>query len=184
MKNKRVVITILVGLPWLILAGMVVKAYLPVMTGKKYLLPVKARDPRDFFRGNYVTLQYEFSAVNMEKISHDLKSDQEYKFGQTLWLDLHAEKGELSVVGLYTEASRVKEIRLKVQPSWRLSGNYKTADLATGLESFFAPKTVAEEWEKGLREGRVLAEVAIDAGGNSRLTELKLKPEPPDDSDR
>jgi uncharacterized membrane-anchored protein len=122
--------------------------------------------------------------VNLEKLSHDLKPEQEYKFGQALWLDLHADKGELRAVGLYADAARAKEVRLKVQPSWRLSGNYKTADLVTGLESFFAPKTVAEDWEKGLREGRVLAEVAIDASGNARLTDLKLKPEMPGDPDR
>lgn len=176
MKNKRVIIAILLIIPWSILAGMVVKAYLPIMTGKKYLLPVSARDPRDFFRGNYVTLQYGFSAVNLEKLAHNLNPGQFYKFGQTLWLDLSEDKGELKAVGLYTDAAKARGVRLKVQPSWRITGKDKTADLTSGLESFFAPKTAAEEWEKGLREGRVLAEVAIDSAGNARLTGLKLRP--------
>lgn len=178
MKNKRAIIAILIVIPWSILAGMVVKAYLPIMTGKKYLLPVTARDPRDFFRGNYVTLQYTFSTLNLTQITHNLGSEENYKFGRTLWLDMREEKGELKAAGLYTDATLVRGVRLKVQPSWRITANSKTANITSGLESFFAPKTAAEEWEKGLRAGRVFAEVAIDSAGNTRLTGLKLRPTP------
>ena len=78
---------ILIITPWLILTGMIVGAYLPIYRGDKYLLPVKPRDPRDFFRGNYVDLQYEFSTLPATGIKVKLHPEREYRFGDRLFLE-------------------------------------------------------------------------------------------------
>jgi uncharacterized membrane-anchored protein len=174
MKNKKLLILALAGLPWIILTGMVVKAYLPIFTGRSYLLPVKARDPRDFFRGNYVSLEYDFSSVRFDAIRHDLRAGKDYRFGDTLYLALREQGGALAVTGLYAENKPNSPIVLKVQPEHSFRLEDKGASLATGLESFFAPRADALAWEDALREGRVFARVSIDRSGNARLTGLEL----------
>lgn len=179
MKTERTNRLVLVAVPWLILAGMVIMAYLPIFRGEKYLLPVKPRDPRDFFRGNYVDLQYEFSNLNSQTIKVDLNPGATYRFGDRLYLDLKKIDGILKPVALVSSPEKAQHVRLKVQPRFSFSGKDIYFDIASGLESFFAPKAAAEDWEKGLRAGRVLAEVAIDSRGNARLVKLQLQPEKP-----
>jgi uncharacterized membrane-anchored protein len=181
MKNKRAQILFLVAIPWLILTSMVLNAYLPIFTGRSYLLPVTARDPRDVFRGNYVALRYEFSNIELRKIAHDLKPGQSYNFGDSLYLALSESGGVLSATGLYTERRADAAVLLKVQPESRLTGSDQYANLVSGLESFFAPKTDALAWEDALRQGRVFARVSIDHSGNARLTGLEFKPKQPSD---
>ncbi|GAB4423357.1 MAG: hypothetical protein OHK0011_03180 [Turneriella sp.] len=174
MKNKKLLILALAGIPWIILTGMVVNAYLPILTGRSYLLPVKARDPRDFFRGNYVALEYDFSSVRFDAIRHDLVAGKDYRFGDILYLAFREQGGALALTGLYAESKPDSAIVLKVQPEHSFRLEDKDASLATGLESFFAPKADALAWEDALREGRVFARVSIDHSGNARLRELVL----------
>jgi uncharacterized membrane-anchored protein len=175
MKNNTLSRLALAGIPWLILAGMIIGAYLPIFRGQKYLLPVKPRDPRDFFRGNYVDLGYEFSNLSRSQIDMQIDNEKTYRFGDRLYLGLKLEDGYLKPKGLYDSAEKVKDIKLKVQPRWNLDKTNQVFDLVSGLESFFAPKQAAEDWEKALRNGHVFAEVAIDSGGNARLTQLVVK---------
>jgi uncharacterized membrane-anchored protein len=172
MKTERKHLYVLAGVPWLIIAGMIVGAYLPIFRGEKYLLPVKPRDPRDFFRGNYVDLQYDFSNLRAENTRIDLDPAATYRFGDTLYLDLAKKDNVLTAVALVNNAEKVKNIRLKVHPRWQFTGKNDYYDVVAGLESFFAPKKDAEDWEKALREGKVFAEVAIDKSGNARLVRL------------
>lgn len=169
---------ILLVVPWLILTGMVVGAYLPIYRGDKYLLPVKPRDPRDFFRGNYVDLQYEFSTLAASAIKIRLHPEREYRFGDRLFLEFENRNGKLRATAISDTDSATKTIRLKVQPRHSFGATSTTFELATGLESFFAPKEAAEDWENALRDGHVFAEVAIDAGGNARLLRLVKVPAP------
>lgn len=172
MKTERMQKLLLVSVPWLIIVGMIAGAYLPIFRGEKYLLPVKPRDPRDFFRGNYVDLQYDFSNLRAENMRIDLDPAATYRFGDTLYLDLAKKDNTLTAVALVNSADKVKNTRLKVHPRWQFTGKNDYYDVVAGLESFFAPKTEAEAWEKALREGRVFAEVAIDKSGNARLVRL------------
>jgi uncharacterized membrane-anchored protein len=172
MKTERTPKLLLVTIPWVIIVGMIAGAYLPIFRGEKYLLPVKPRDPRDFFRGNYVDLQYDFSNLRAENIRTDLDPAATYRFGDTLYLDLVKKDNVLTAVALVNSAEKVKNVRLKVHPRWQFSGKNEYYDVVAGLESFFTPKKDAEDWEKALREGKVFAEVAIDKGGNARLVRL------------
>jgi len=175
MKNKKLLILLLAGIPWLILTSMILKAYLPIFTGRSYLLPVEARDPRDFFRGNYVSLQYAFSNVKFSAVQHDLVPGQDYRFGDEMYLALREQDGALAATGLYAAKKPDATIILRVQPANSFRLEDKAASLFTGLESYFAPKVDALAWEDALRQGRVFARVSIDHSGNARLTGLELR---------
>jgi uncharacterized membrane-anchored protein len=169
-------LAILIAIPWLIITGMIVGAYMPIFRGHKYLLPVKPRDPRDFFRGNYVDLAYDFSLLDAKNIKVKLTPEKEYRFGDSLYLEFENKNGTLKPISLGETAGETKNIRLKVQPRWSFKDSNTHFDLFTGLESFFAPQEAAEEWENSLQDGLVFAEVAIDAEGNARLVRLIKKP--------
>ncbi len=175
MKNKFLEKAFLVGVPWVILFVMVFAAYLPIWQGSKFLLPVSVYDPRDFFRGNYVDLRYEFSNLKRKDIVVEISHGKTYQFGDTLFLDLAKDADTLHPVGIYDSAEKVKNIALKVQPRTSLTENNTDFWLVSGLESFFAPEKDAKEWEKSLREGKVFAEVSIAPGGSARLTRLVKK---------
>ncbi len=179
MKTEHGHKVFLVVVPWLIIVGMIVGAYLPIFRGEKYLLPVKPRDPRDFFRGNYVDLQYDFSNLRREETIIDLDPAATYRFGDTLYLDLAKKDNVLTAVALVSNPEKVKNVRLKVHPRWNFTGKDSYYDVVAGLESFFAPKKDAEDWEKALRAGKVFAEVAIDKSGNARLVRLTKADLPP-----
>lgn len=179
MKPEHMKRALMVLIPWLILGGMVFSAYLPIFRGEKYLLQVKPRDPRDFFRGNYVDLEYDFSRGEAKTLPIKLEANKIYHFGDVLYLNLAKVDGILKPVSLVASADKAQGIRLKVQPRWSMTTNDAYFTLVSGLESFFAPKREAENWEKALREGRVLAEVFIDKAGNARLTNLVMQPEKP-----
>jgi len=179
MKTERMQRLLLVSVPWMIIAGMIVGAYLPILRGEKYLLPVKPRDPRDVFRGNYVDLQYDFSNLRAENTRIELDAAATYRFGDTLYLDLAKKDNVLTAVALVNAADKVKNVKLKVHPRWQFTGKNEYYDVVAGLESFFAPKKDAEDWEKALRAGKVFAEVAIDKGGNARLVRLTKADSPP-----
>jgi uncharacterized membrane-anchored protein len=176
MKNKKLLILLLAGIPWLVLIGMIVNAYLPIFTGRSYLLPVEARDPRDFFRGNYVALSYEFSRIELDKIVHDLMPEKEYRFGDSLYLQFRADRGgALTLTKLSTERMKSPAVFLKATPQHSFRPADKIVELTAGLESFFAPPADALAWEDALRQGRVFARVSIDHSGNARLTGLELR---------
>lgn len=174
-SNKKFLLAILVAVPWLILAGMVVKAYLPVLWGKNYLLPVTVRDPRDFFRGNYVALRYDFSQLELQKIVHDLAKEKLYQYGDALYLSLKESGGVLKITGLYAQKKPDSPTILQVTPETPFRSSETVISLVAGLESFFAPPADALGWEEALRQGRVFARVAIDKNGNARLRALELR---------
>lgn len=175
MKNSPRVYIWLIGIPWAIILGMVITAYLPILTGNKYLLPVKPVDPRDVFRGNYVNLRYDFSVIDSELLEKGLDNGRRYGFGDQLYLDLTNKSGVLTPVGIYDSREKARNIALKVQPTTALLANEGTFYLVGGIESFFAPAKAAVDWENALRENKVFAEVAIDSSGRSRLTRLVLR---------
>lgn len=175
MKNNLLTRILLVAIPWALLSGMLLSAYLPIFRGKEYLLQVAPRDPRNFFRGNYVDLRYAFTSLDRKGMQTDLDPVRTYHFGDLLFLDLEEKDGVLKPVGLYEAREKAVHIPLKVQPRWPITKDVRMFELVAGVESFFAPTGDAQSWEKALRNGKVYAKVAIDTNGNARLLKLSAQ---------
>jgi len=65
----RIKFFLLILLQILILAGMIGYRYYWVETGEKIMLRVSPVDPRDLFRGDYVSLAYEISSLDLDRLS-------------------------------------------------------------------------------------------------------------------
>ena len=66
MRGKFVLLILLQAL---ILAGMIGYRYYWVETGEKIFLRVSPVDPRDLFRGDYVSLSYDISNLDLDQLS-------------------------------------------------------------------------------------------------------------------
>jgi uncharacterized membrane-anchored protein len=177
MKSDRIRTVIILTVPWLIIAGMIVIAYLPILTGEKYLLSVKPADPRNFFRGNYVNLRYDFTNISRKDLKVTLNAKKTYQYGDRLKLTLRKSGDILVPSGIEDGDTIADAIRLNVQPRWNMNPMDEEFALVSGLESFFAPQGAALAWEEALRDGMVLAEVSIDKTGRARLVRLIRKPQ-------
>jgi uncharacterized membrane-anchored protein len=65
----RIKFFLLVLLQFLVLCGMIAYRQYWIETGDRVFLRVKPVDPRDLFRGDYVSLEYEISLLDLDKLS-------------------------------------------------------------------------------------------------------------------
>ncbi len=141
----------LVGFQVLVLAGVFVKAYYPLLSGSEMVLRTAPRDPRDWFRGNYVDLTYNFSSINLLEMPHDLDTSRVYRFGDAVYVAFKENKGLYEPTGVWTEKpdGGQKFLRCVVQSPFDMR-SYSTLYLKAGIESYFAPAEQAKEIENAI----------------------------------
>ena len=67
-ERERAFLVVFAGFQVVVLLAMIFLRLLPLLTGETILLRVAPVDPRDFFRGDYVILSYEFSRTPRDEI--------------------------------------------------------------------------------------------------------------------
>ncbi len=148
MKNK-IVLPGLALFQMLIIAGMLVQAMLPLLTGREIELPVTLRDPRDLFRGNYVALNYEINQINRDAVPNDLPPEAEYRYGDVLYLELKKQGRFPAPAGLWQKPPQNGVLYLRgivQQPVF--PGGSRTIELRFGIESYFTDLEAAKALEE------------------------------------
>jgi uncharacterized membrane-anchored protein len=119
-------------------------------------------DPRDFFRGDYVVLGYDFDRV----IQRDLPGTSDRLFVTVTpsadgkaWEATSASKSRPDT-GVYLEGKRNR------WSPWAINGPQ------FGIEAFYVQEGQGKQWEKAIREKKVLAEVLVAPSGKARLKGL------------
>ena len=151
-QYKRLIIALVVLIG--IAGGFMLYLSFPLLTGKTVILKTQPVDPFDFFRGQYLTINYEISIVNL---STDAKE------GDTVYVSLkegedkvwHAEKVSLSKPesGVF--------IRGISKQSWRGLG------VEYGIEQYF--------FERDAHIPRMdSVKVKVDSSGQARIVELLM----------
>jgi uncharacterized membrane-anchored protein len=153
-----------------VLIAMIVFKATPLWTGEPIWLRVVPVDPRDMFRGDYVTLSYEFSRVPSRGIPElgPLTHDQR-----------HAWQGETVYVALVPEADgkHWRMERISTQPP--AEGKYLRGTIVAGpriqcgIESYYVEEGSGREFEDAARGGRLSAEVSLAADGRAVLRRLQ-----------
>ena len=148
-----------------ILAGMLVKAQLPLWYGQEIRLATIPVDPRSMFRGNYALLRYPIAEITTERFSRDNPLRQ----GEVLYLSL-----------VPTDDGRHRAGDIALTPPGEgpfIRGRLRHADyreneaslwLHYGIEAYFAPKDKALALEKQLAGGGD-ALVMLDGSGRAAL---------------
>ncbi|QCD52617.1 GDYXXLXY domain-containing protein [Campylobacter sp. RM16192] len=141
------------------LIAMLTYAYAPIYFGKEIKVDVTLYDPRDLLRGNYVSLNYDFSALPIKYA--DLQ-----KPGTKIYLALK------DINGTYVkdEYSFVKP-KNQIFLTGRIYGNRAKF----GIEAFFMPIDKALQIERDIRQKGAWAILSVMDNGSARIKEIVLK---------
>jgi uncharacterized membrane-anchored protein len=126
--------------------------------GERALLETMPVDPRDFLRGDYVTLDYEISRIpdgifQAEEPFSLWKNERDRHFFVILKIDA---AGVATVAGASAERPR-EGIYLKGRFSWNSLVDY-------GLGAYYVPEGTGGYIEDKIRDSRVFADVRILRG--------------------
>jgi hypothetical protein len=158
-RFERAAIIATVVFQLLILVTMILGRTVPYMGAQTILLQVEPVDPRDMFRGDYVTLGY---AIN--RIPPGM-----FQSGQPVYVTL--------VPDALGRHYRAGPFVLGPPPSGVfIRGTAVDAYRATfGIESYYVQEGTGHDYEKAVRTRNLWAEVALDRQGNPSLRRLVVE---------
>jgi uncharacterized membrane-anchored protein len=155
-----------------VLVGMIGLHALPLLRGKTVLLRVQPVDPRDMFRGDYVTLSYEFSRLPAHAIAglpdeHAGKSARLQ--GRTVYVQLVPEADGVHYRGgAYSLTPPGEGLFLKGTPhGWN--------QIDFGIDRYFVQEGTGHKYEEAVRSRRLWAQVAVAPDGQAVVTALKIE---------
>jgi uncharacterized membrane-anchored protein len=155
--TRRIVFALVVAVQALVLLGMIGVNELALATGDKVTLRTVPVDPVDFFRGNYVTLRYEISNVNVPDGTQP---------GDVVYVPLHKEGDRWTGgFGYPTPPVDGEFIRGAVRSAYGGS-----ADVEYGIETYYADQ---EEAYKLQNAGRLDVTVALDGDGQAHISRVE-----------
>jgi uncharacterized membrane-anchored protein len=143
----------------LILVAMILGKTVPYLDARRVLLKVIPVDPRDLFRGDYVTLAYDISRVPGARRQP----------GETVYVTLVPEgDGRHYRAGGFTDSPPSSGVFIR-----GTVGEFGRASY--GIESYYLQEGTGHDYENAVRSGRLWADVALDGNGNARLKGLIIE---------
>jgi uncharacterized membrane-anchored protein len=158
----------------------------PLREGRRFLVRCEPVDPRDLAKGDYVILGYPFGTLNRADLDalgeafwaaeetqppggrrKDLPDDTFVYLPFTVGADGLARPGKPSLAPP-TEGPYLR--------GYARGGRGR--DVRFGIEAFYVKEGTGKEYEKLMRTGLLLAEIAVLPNGRAGLVELKADPEP------
>lgn len=141
-----------------------------VWTGEAVILETAPVDPRDLFRGDYATLNYEIS---------DLTVAGTYQDGQRIWVLLEQEGAYHDAVSVHTGVPDVGpgQSCIRGRIAWadtRSDEGHTRIHIEYGIESFFIPEGAGDP----PRDAKVDAVVHVDRFCTGVVTGLLVDGEP------
>jgi uncharacterized membrane-anchored protein len=181
MDNKKI-IYLAILFQVLVLVGMFVKALHPLLTGQEIELKIVTKDPRDFFSGDYVILNYDFNSLDLAETPNDLDTTRTYTYGDALYLELEKKGQFYEPVGLWQNEKDNGNVFMRtiVENSYEGSSNYKMIYLKAGIEKYFTESQNAKQldvltsWAN--RDAfEVSVSIMVSSSGVARIKEIKYQ---------
>jgi uncharacterized membrane-anchored protein len=172
-SRERAILLAGVGFQLVVLVGMIVTRAVPHLTGEAILVRVVPVDPRDMFRGDYVTLAYDFSRIppgGIPALPRDAvySSSSEWQ-GRTVYVSLVPEgDGKHRKASAYslTQPTSGKYLRGTMGNSGRLE---------FGIESYYVQEGKGRQYEDAVRRRRLSAEILVAPNGQATLKRLVME---------
>jgi uncharacterized membrane-anchored protein len=169
--RERKVLLVTVAAQLVILVGMIALRAVPLMTGQTVLVRVVPVDPRDLFRGDYVTLSYDFSRVpreGIEGLSEKERGSWSKSEGRTVYVPLVPDTN-----GVHLRAEKVTVVKPAAGPF--LKGHMKRhGSLEFGIEAYYVQEGAGLRYEQAIRDRQLTAELAVTSGGQAALRGLRI----------
>jgi uncharacterized membrane-anchored protein len=168
-EKKILLVTVVAQL--VILVGMIAARAIPLVTGQTVLVRVVPVDPRDLFRGDYVTLSYEFSRIpplGVEGIP-EVQRRGGSKEGRTVYVPLVPDSDRV-----HWRAEKVTVV--KPESGMFLRGQMsRYGAMEFGIESYFVQEGTGRQYEQAIRSRKLSAELAVTSGGQAALRSLRIE---------
>ncbi len=155
----------------LLLTSMMAKPVLTLFLGQEIQIKVKAYDPRDIFRGDYIQLAFEIDEISVDKLDSDIRQLSESNLEKNLY------NKELYVLvtqqGTYYEVDKVtlktpKEglyLKTKFLYAQRHENNEVTGIIVEyPLDKYFVPENTGKELEEKVQKGEAYATIKVFKG--------------------
>lgn len=136
--------------------------------GDEIVLEVVPVDPRDLFRGDYVSLRYEISTISLNETPHDNR----FSRGEAIYAIL-SQKGEFwtsDSVSHDRPITREDQVFIKGRVVRSVND---IVSVEWGIESYFLPEGEGRLIEQQI-DGNLSAVVAVDSSGNPVLRKLLI----------
>lgn len=173
-SRERVFLLIGITTQLLVLVGMIMLRATTLWTGETVLLRIVPVDPRDLFRGDYVTLSYEFSRIPPQGIAGLPTRQTDYHHHHDNW------QGKTVYVSLVPEddGKHYRAEHFSIDPptgGLYLRGTITNYDqIQYGIDSYYVEEGAGRKYEEAARNRQLSAEVAIAADGKAVLRQLHI----------
>jgi uncharacterized membrane-anchored protein len=169
-ERKALLVTVVAQL--MILVAMIALRAIPLVTGQTVLVRVVPVDPRDLFRGDYVTLSYDFSRVPPQGVEGLSAIDRRGKSSKR--------EGRTVYVPLVPDSDRVhwrtdKVTVVKPAAGLFLKGQMSShSSLKFGIEAYYLQEGTGRVYEQAIRDRKLSAELAVTSSGQAALRGLRI----------
>lgn len=152
-----------------LLGSMILVESLPLLVGERIVLDVTPVDPRDYFRGDYVILNYNFNSLRIEdeqKATSPWNRNNQHD-GATVYVPLEKEADGhwTGKEAMLTKPSGVKYVKGKVTADYR-------QPLKFGIEAYYVQEGRGKELEQMRNERKLSAEIALAPWGQAKLVRV------------
>ena len=166
-------IAIVGGVQVLLLLSLIGFKQYTIWTGETVLLKVQPVDPRDLLRGDYVTVQYEISNLDTDRLAGD---DDVY---ERIYVELQEEDdGYWSAVAVHDRRQRTFDNTVLIDGEvWSAGFDDGSRNVRYGIEDIFIPEGSGSQLPFG-DDHVVAVGVSIDRWGNAIPREFFVDGEP------
>lgn len=147
-------------------------------SGREITLPTLPVDPRDIFRGDYVTLGYDISSLRKSTLPSDANFE-DLRADTLAYVTLTPDPANgwkaIRVTADYPRDVAASDIVLqgRAKSIWRPENKSDVQlNIRYGIESYFVPEGTGKAIEAKVREHKIEAIVAVDASGSAALKGL------------
>ncbi|PLS19746.1 hypothetical protein CVD28_00135 [Bacillus sp. M6-12] len=189
------------SIPMVALVGMTISPLLTITTGKEIKLETKPVDPRDLFRGDYVTLSYQAEEVHESKLDNAVKDYfleqnassyrdeplvvysvlKENKNGIYEVDKVVTEKpktgvfleGEMDYLWIKSD-EEIREYAESEKDFESIKAN-QTADIYYELDKFFVPENTGKELEDAINQVDSVVDFNSEEEGSPAIATIKVR---------
>lgn len=170
--NKKQFI-LLMSVPALIIILFMSIKLLTLNLGQEILLKTAPVDPRDLFRGDYVTLSYDISTIDLDNTPHDTPFPQ----GNNIYATLSKKEKYWTIDRL----SHIKPSLTEKQVCMKgkvTNAHKNRIFIEWGIESYFVPEGKGRVIENQRNTQNISVIISVDSTCSSVLKKIMINDEP------
>ncbi|MBI2591110.1 MAG: GDYXXLXY domain-containing protein [Candidatus Brennerbacteria bacterium] len=168
-STKQVKFIIVVGLQIFVLFAIIIYKTAILASGTDIVLKLQPVDPKDFLRGDYVSLRYDINNIDLNKIS--VEGEKSFKTGENIYVSLKKEQDYFSA----EKANHQKPMSNYFIKGMVSRGGDGAISVQYGIESYFMPEGNARDLEQltfGRQNNTLLVGVKVDRSGNALINKI------------